>query len=110
MAEHRKDSSHYRRSLGERIVRKQIRRQRARGKKDGVLLGLGMFGLVGWSVMIPTLIFLFLGIWIDTRWPSRISWTLTLLLFGVSLGCVNAWYWISKEREIIEEERHRDER
>jgi ATP synthase protein I len=45
-----------------------------------------------------------IGIWIDTQWPSRVSWTLTLLLVGVVLGCLNAWHWIDRERQIIEEE------
>ena len=59
--------------------------------------GLGMFGLVGWSVAIPTLAGIALGLWMDTRWPGRPSWTLTFLLIGVALGCLNAWYWVRQE-------------
>ena len=33
------------------------------------------------------------------------SWTLMLLGVGVILGCLNAWFWVSKERQIIEKER-----
>ena len=57
----------------------------------------GVFGLVGWSVSMPTVLGILLGVWIDRRWPSQVSWTLMLLLFGVGLGCLNAWFWVTRE-------------
>lgn len=80
-------------------VDKQARRK-LKARQDGkhsVWFGLGMFGLVGWSVAIPTLAGIALGIWIDRRWPGQISWTLTLMFVGVVLGCLNAWRWIGEE-------------
>jgi len=74
---------------------KGIRREK--GKRPGkasLIFGLGMFGLVGWSIAIPTLIGIALGVWIDSRWPSQYSWTLMMLFIGVILGCLNAWYWV----------------
>ncbi len=56
-----------------------------------------MFGLVGWSVAVPTLIGIALGTWIDRTWPGEVSWTLTLLFVGVVIGCANAWRWIQRE-------------
>jgi ATP synthase protein I len=56
-----------------------------------------MFGLVGWSVAIPTLLGIALGLWLDARWPGRVSRTLTFLIIGVILGCLNAWYWVKQE-------------
>ncbi|MDX2423764.1 MAG: AtpZ/AtpI family protein [Amphritea sp.] len=62
--------------------------------------GLGMMGLIGWSVVIPTLLGAALGIWLDKEYPGR-SWTLMLLVVGLCLGCFNAWRWVDKEdREI----------
>jgi ATP synthase protein I len=85
------------------IRRKQARRMRARREKRSVFwYGLGMFGTIGWSVAIPTLIGVALGVWIDLRWPGRVSWTLTLLLLGLVVGCLNAWYWVKREREAME--------
>ena len=85
------------------ISRKEYRKIRARRtKKDSIWYGVGMFGIIGWSVSIPILIGVGLGIWIDSRWPGRFSWTLMLLVSGVILGCLNAWYWIDKERKEIE--------
>lgn len=67
--------------------------------------GLGMMGLVGWSVAIPTLLGAALGLWLDERYPSGHSWTLALLAAGLVLGCFNAWHWVAKEeREIREQE------
>ncbi|MDJ0774758.1 MAG: AtpZ/AtpI family protein [Mastigocoleus sp. MO_167.B18] len=34
----------------------------------------------------------------DSHFPSPYSWTLMLLFVGVVLGCMNAWYWIERER------------
>jgi ATP synthase protein I len=90
--------------LERRIARKEQRKLWARRhENERVWFGLGTFGLVGWSVTIPTLLALALGIWIDTTWPSRYSWTLMLLISGILLGCWNAWYWISQEQARIEE-------
>ena len=58
--------------------------------------------MVGWSVAAPTLLGLAIGRWVDATWPGHISWTLTLLLVGVLVGCVNAWHWVTQERRDIE--------
>ncbi len=88
------------------IGRKAVRKQKARRFKEehSLWFGLGMFGLVGWSVAIPTLISLALGIWLDSRLEDRFSWTLMFLFIGIVLGCINAWYWVSRERDLIQKE------
>ena len=82
----------------ETIARKAARMERAR-KRPGsnALYGLGMFGLVGWSVAVPIVAGVALGVWIDRRWPGEVSWTLTLLIAGAFLGALNAWYWLQRE-------------
>ena len=88
-----------------KIEKKEKRKLRARGKKNqAVWFGMGLFGVIGWSVMIPTVIGIAFGIWADKKWPGQISWTLTLLFAGIIVGCLNAWYWVEKERKSIEEE------
>ncbi len=69
-----------------------------------VWFGLGMSGLVGWSVTIPTLIGAALGIWIDGRYPSPYSWTLMLLFMGLIVGCLNAWRWVESEYKEMQED------
>jgi ATP synthase protein I len=94
-----------RQRLTRRVEKETGRRIRSQRRGDrGVWFGLGMFGIIGWSVAIPTLMGIALGVWIDTRWPGRFSWTLMLLFAGIVLGCMNAWYWLSKEQAEIEQE------
>ena len=72
--------------------------------------GLGMMGLVGWSVVVPTLLGAALGIWLDRHYPGSHSWTLMLLAIGLGLGCLTAWHWVAKEgREIREHEENHHE-
>lgn len=86
----------------EKVGAKEARRVKGKTQADEtVWFGVGMFGVVGWSIAIPTLIGTAVGYWIDTSWPSRFSWTLMLLILGVALGCFNAWYWVKKARENI---------
>lgn len=80
------------------VARTAARRQRASRREDRSLwFSLGFFGLVGWSVAIPTVAGLALGLWIDHRWPGPVSWTLTCLLAGLTLGCANAWRWMREQ-------------
>jgi ATP synthase protein I len=63
------------------------------------LVGLGMFGLVGWSVAVPILAGTALGVWLDGRDAGEggVSWTLVCLLAGAVIGAAGAWYWITRE-------------
>lgn len=86
--------------LRQSVARKAQRRIKA--AKEGnhsVWFSLGLFGLIGWSVAVPALLGLALGAWIDSRWPSRVSWTLTLLFVGVVIGCIHAWRWMRQETQ-----------
>ena len=85
-------------AVGEKEERK-VRARRRRG--TGLPVGLGVFGIVGWSVMVPTLLGLALGIWLDARLPGTFPWTVVGLLAGLALGCLNAWYWVSREQRDI---------
>ena len=84
--------------LAGRVEKKSLRKRNARREsRKGLWYGLGMFGLVGWSVSIPALLLLGLGIWIDSTFEGPYSWTLMLLVLGIGIGCMNAWYWVSRE-------------
>lgn len=71
--------------------------------------GLGMMGLIGWSVAIPTVLGIALGIWIDRHYPGRHSWTLMLLLLGLVLGCLNAWHWVAREEKKIRQDQENND-
>jgi ATP synthase protein I len=80
-----------------------------RDSTRGVWFGLGMMGLIGWSVAIPTLLGAALGIWLDKQYPGGRSWTLALLVAGLTIGCLNAWFWVSKEDKAMRDEPEDDD-
>lgn len=82
----------------QQIKSKSARKLQARRQQDrSILFNLGVIGLVGWSITIPTLIGIAIGVWIDRRFPSQYSWTLMMLFIGLVLGCLNAWFWVQQE-------------
>lgn len=91
-----------RKTFAEKIGASQDRRMKSqRDKTPNIWFGLGIIGSVGWSIAVPTIVGVVLGHWLDSRWQSGFSWTLTLLITGLVLGCFNAWYWVSRQlREI----------
>ena len=89
------------RQVGAQAARKLKAR---RNSTRGVWFGLGMSGLVGWSVTVPTLMGAALGLWVDQHYPSRFSWTLMLLLIGLIIGCLNAWHWVAAQYKEMQED------
>ena len=87
--------------VGTRVARKLKARRNA---APGVWFGLGMMGLIGWSVVVPTLLGAALGLWLDKHHSGIHSWTLALLVAGLVLGCMNAWHWVYKEDQAMREE------
>lgn len=96
-----KDQTEFSQEIKAKVARK-LKAQR--NVTQGVWFGLGMMGLIGWSVVVPTLLGAALGIWLDNRHPGSHSWTLMLLVMGLCLGCFNAWHWVAKEDKAIREE------
>jgi ATP synthase protein I len=99
-------------SLSQKVGAKAERKLHARRHaRRTVWFGLGMLGLIGWSVVIPTLLGTGLGIWLDKRHPGTHSWTLTLLVVGLFVGCLIAWRWVARQyREIGNEEKNNDDK
>jgi len=86
--------------FGDAVTHKEQRKVRARREDDrSVWFWLGMMGVAGWSVAIPTVVGALIGAWLDRQLGGRISWTLTGLGMGVIVGCLTAWYWVKRESE-----------
>jgi ATP synthase protein I len=97
-------------SLSQEVGAKAARKLKARrNPAPGVWFGLGMMGLIGWSVVIPTLVGAALGAWLDRHYPGRHAWTLALLVAGLAVGCFNAWHWVAKEEAEMRNEREDDD-
>ncbi|CAN5297622.1 AtpZ/AtpI family protein [soil metagenome] len=96
-----KGNADFSREVGAKAARKLKAR---RNPTQGVWLGLGMMGLIGWSVVVPTLLGAALGIWLDDRHPGSHSWALMLLIAGLVLGCWNAWQRVVTEEKAMQDE------
>ena len=92
-------------AFADEIGAKARRKIGARKSTQGVWFGLGMMGLIGWSVAVPTLLGAALGMWLDKHHPGQHGWTLALLVGGLATGCLNAWHWVAKENEAMGEDR-----
>lgn len=97
----RPPENHFHGDIHEKAQRKQ---HAARRPDRTVWYGLGAFGMVGWTVAIPTLLGALLGVWLDRVLGGPISWTLTLLVLGLAFGCLSAWRWVWREQHDIEHE------
>ena len=100
-AKDEKKEPEFSQQVGAQAARKLKAQRRAR---RAIWYGLGMSGLIGFSVVVPALIGTALGLWIDRYHPNRISWTLTFLILGLIIGCLNAWRWVASEYKEIQED------
>ncbi len=79
---------------------KEVRRREERHRQwltDGepsVAHRLAQIGVLGWIIVVPALIGLFAGRWLDRSFGSGLFWTAPLLMLGVALGCWSAWKWM----------------
>lgn len=95
------EADEFSRKIGANAARKLKAQRRA---ARNIWFGFGMFGLIGWSVAVPTLLGAGLGLWLDKHYPSSRSWTLALLLAGLVIGCFNAWHWVARQDRAIHTE------
>lgn len=96
-------------ALAAQVGAKAARKLKARrNTTPGIWFGLGMMGLVGWSVVVPTLLGAALGLWLDEHYPGPHSWTLALLVAGLVIGCWNAWHWVALEDQAMRDEQEND--
>ncbi|AOK49222.1 ATP synthase I [Burkholderia sp. MSMB617WGS] len=74
----------------------------ARGARDPEpSLGrrLAQIGVLGWTILAPTLAALALGRWLDRAFASRVFFSAPLLMFGAALGFWLAWRWMKTQQE-----------
>ncbi len=86
----------------ERII-DAVRKQQERRKRwvtegePSVVRFVGQIGVLGWIIVTPTLVGIFIGRWLDHKLGTGIFWTAPLLLLGVVIGCWSAWRWMYKQ-------------
>lgn len=82
--------------LVEAVRQRAERRRRAR-RLPSFARNFGQIGVLGWQIVVPALIGLAIGRWLDHRLASSIFWTAPLLILGTGLGCWSAWKWIGRQ-------------
>ena len=85
----------------EDLLVKEVRLRGARharwlreGGDPSVTRRLAQIGVLGWIIVVPLLIGVFVGHWLDQKFNTGLFWTAPLLMLGLALGCWSAWKWI----------------
>lgn len=85
-------------ALAERAGEKARRHEASlREGEPSVARRLTQIGVLGWIVVVPTLLGLFLGRWADQSLDTGIFWTAPALLVGLALGYWSAWRWTQSQ-------------
>ena len=79
----------------------RLREQRAeRGKIEGerpLWQSLSMIGALGWLIVVPTLLGVLAGRWLDRYFETGIFFSGALIFLGIAIGCHLAWQRSNKE-------------
>ena len=85
------------RRLAQAVQQHRERRERgAREARRSIGQDLALIGVIGWTIVLPTLAGIFAGRWLDRRFASGVFWTLGLLAAGLATGCGLAWQRLNR--------------
>lgn len=81
-----------------RRVRQEVDRDRAwnASAEPAVTARLAQIGVLGWMIVIPILIGVFVGRWMDRALHAGLFYTAPLLMLGAALGFYCAWRWMQR--------------
>lgn len=77
-------------------VRRRLERYR-RSQQEGepsLSLQFARVGVLGWLIVVPILLGLALGRWLDRIFDSGMTCSGALLLVGLVVGCWSGWRWM----------------
>jgi ATP synthase protein I len=81
------------------VARKTSRRRelwRTEGEPS-VIRFVGQIGVLGWIIVLPILIGMFVGRWLDHKFGTGIFWSGPFLVLGVAVGGYSAWKWMHRQ-------------
>ncbi|BCG04831.1 hypothetical protein PPGU19_093990 (plasmid) [Paraburkholderia sp. PGU19] len=73
----------------------------AMGREDrepSLAARLGQIGILGWTIVLPTLVCLALGRWLDRLMGTRVFFSAPLLMIGAAIGLWAAWKWMHRQQ------------
>lgn len=59
---------------------------------------LAQIGILGWTIVVPMLIGLVLGRWLDRLFGSRVFFSAPLVVIGAAFGLWSAWKWMDRQQ------------
>ncbi|WP_454854579.1 AtpZ/AtpI family protein [Rhizobium binxianense] len=57
---------------------------------------LGQIGILGWTIVVPTLLAVLLGRWLDRTFETGIFFSAPLIMVGAAFGFWSAWKWMHR--------------
>ena len=84
--------------MAEAARKEEDRRIRWRTEgESSVMRFVGQIGILGWIIVAPTLLGLFVGRWLDRSFGTGIFWSAALLVLGVTIGFWSGWRWMQRQ-------------
>jgi ATP synthase protein I len=77
--------------------RSERRRRWSREGEPSLTRYVGQIGVLGWIIVLPILLGLFIGRWLDHRLGTGIFWSAPSMLVGVVVGGYAAWKWMQRQ-------------
>jgi ATP synthase protein I len=78
-------------------LRGERRRKWLREGEPSTARRLAQIGVLGWIIVTPMLVGLFLGRWLDHLFNSGVFWSAPLLMLGMAIGGWSAWKWMNAQ-------------
>lgn len=57
---------------------------------------LGQIGILGWTIVVPTLIGVVVGHWLDRLFGTKVFFSAPLIMIGAAFGMWSAWRWMHR--------------
>ncbi|OXC75373.1 ATP synthase protein I [Caballeronia sordidicola] len=80
-------------------ARQAVQREREAREEPEPSLGvrLGQIGILGWTIVVPTLLGLVIGHWLDRHFNTGVFFSAPLLMAGAAVGLWSAWKWMHRQ-------------
>jgi ATP synthase protein I len=86
-------------------ARQAVERERQAQEESEPSLGarLGQIGILGWTIVVPTLLGLALGHWLDRHLRTGVFFSAPLLMAGAAVGMWSAWKWMHRQTRRVQQ-------
>ncbi len=75
----------------------QLRAEGEKNPEPSLGARFGQIGILGWTMIVPTLLGLFVGRWLDRTFHTGVTFAAALLMVGAGFGLWSAWRWMHRQ-------------